>query len=74
MYATVRDHYTYYFKLGNSIVHAGITIDLQRRESEHRRQPGWANGHILQIGYAKTREGALAWEAEQRARGLPTGP
>ena len=61
-----RDTYKYQFKVGHKIVHRGITDDLERREEQHRasRQP-WANGHIVQVGNATTREAALAWEAEQ---------
>lgn len=69
-----RDTYKYHFKLGNRIVHSGITNDLERREAEHRRQPGWEKGHILQVGRRTTREGALRWEDEQRRKGKPTGP
>ena len=30
-----RDTYKYEFKIGNKIVHKGITDDLPRREGEH---------------------------------------
>ena len=69
-----RDTYKYYFKLGNRIVHAGITNDLKRREQEHRQKWGWGNGHIVQVGRMTTRQAALEWEAEQRRQGKPTGP
>ena len=39
--ATSRTTYKYHFKLGNRIVHTGITKDLDRREAEHRRHEGW---------------------------------
>ena len=68
-----RDTYKYYFKLGNRIVHAGITNDLVRREREHRQRRGWGNGRISQVGYITTRQAALAWETEQRRQGKPTG-
>ena len=71
---TPHDTYKYHFKLGNKIVHSGITNDLERREREHQRQPGWEKGHIVQVGRQTTREGALRWEGEQRRKGKPTGP
>ena len=63
-----RDTYKYHFKVGNRIVHIGITNDLERREAEHRQQPGWSDGHIEQVGNRTTRENALAWEREQHDR------
>ena len=32
--------YKYHFKKGNTIVHTGITNDIDRREAEHRSEPG----------------------------------
>jgi len=55
-----RDTYTYDYKVGNKIVHSGITNDLERREAEHQQR--WPKGHIKKVGAAKTEEGALAWE------------
>ena len=72
--ATSRTIYKYYFKLGNKIVHMGITRDIDRREAEHRQKSGWEWGHIVQIGRRTTREAALQWEEEQRRQGRPTGP
>lgn len=66
-----RDTYKYHFKQGHRIVHTGITIDLERREAEHKRSFG-ENGHILKVGRATTRDAALEWEREQAARGRPT--
>jgi len=43
-----RDTYKYHFKIGNKIVHSGITNDLDRREMEHKQK--WSNGHIFQVG------------------------
>ncbi|MDE2705704.1 MAG: GIY-YIG nuclease family protein [Gemmatimonadota bacterium] len=71
--ATSRTIYKYHFKLGNKIVHTGITRDIDRREAEHRQKPGWRRGHIVQIGRRTTQEAALQWEAEQRRLGKPTG-
>ena len=58
-----RNTYRYYFKVGKKIVHAGITNDLERRESEHRQK--WSNGHILQVGRRTTEEAARKWEQEK---------
>ena len=71
---TNRDTYKYHFKLGNRIVHTGITYDIDRREAEHQGTNGWGKGHIFQVGRRTTRESALDWEREQRRRGKPTGP
>jgi len=75
---SIRDTYKYHFKVGNRIVHRGITNDLQASESRHRTsgnsdtQGGkriyWKDGHIVQIGNITTREAALAWEREQHER------
>ena len=59
-----RDTYTYDFKIGNKIIHSGITKDLDRREEEH--QQSWPKGHIVKVGVAKTEEGALAWEETKK--------
>ncbi len=68
---TDRDTYKYHFKKGNTIVHTGITNDIDRRESEHRSEPGYGKGHIKQVGLRTTREAALEWEREQRRQGKP---
>ena len=63
----------YHFKVGNKIVHGGITDrDLAKREREHKssgnitringKQYDWANGHIVKVGNKTTREGGLEWE------------
>ena len=49
---TNRDHLKYDFKVGNKIVHSGITTDLERREEEHKQR--WPSGHIVQVGRATT--------------------
>ena len=51
------------FKVGNKIVHGGITNDLERREAEHQQK--WPKGHIKQVGYRTTRDAALDWEKEK---------
>ncbi len=68
----MRDTYKYHFKVGNVIVHRGITKDLPRREMEHQNSGSytnygsqrlyWSNGHIVQVGNITTWEAALAWE------------
>ncbi|MBC8403286.1 MAG: hypothetical protein H8E14_17510 [Candidatus Marinimicrobia bacterium] len=58
-----RDTYKYYFKIGNKIVHGGITNDLERREQEHQQE--WPNGHIKKVGNITTHEAALDWEKEK---------
>ncbi len=70
----MNDTYKYHFKVGNIIVHGGITNDLDTRETQHRNsckwtQYGamrlyWSNGYIEQVGYVTTREAALRWERE----------
>jgi predicted GIY-YIG superfamily endonuclease len=55
-----RDTYKYDFKVGNKIVHSGITNDLERREQEHQQR--WPKGHIVQVGRATTEEAAREWE------------
>ena len=58
-----RETYKYYFKIGNKIVHGGITDDLERRETEHQQK--WPTGHITQIGRRTTEEAAKAWEKDK---------
>ncbi len=55
-----RDNYKYDFKIGNKIVHSGITNDLNRREQEHKQR--WPNGYIAKVGRATTEEAARKWE------------
>ena len=68
---TNRDTYKYHFKKGNKIVHIGITNDIDRREKEHRNEPGYSKGHIKQVGFRTTRDAALKWEREQGKQGKP---
>jgi predicted GIY-YIG superfamily endonuclease len=58
-----RNTYTYHQKVGNKIVHSGITNDLDRRESEHQQR--WSNSHIMQVGRIKSKESAREWEKDQ---------
>ena len=69
--ATDRDTYKYHFKIGNKIVHTGITYDIDRREAEHKREQGWGKGHIKQVGLRTTRDAATEWEQEQARQGKP---
>ena len=55
-----RNTYKYQFKVGNKIVHAGITTDLERREQEHKQK--WSKGHIVQVGRKTTGDAAREWE------------
>ncbi len=58
-----RDTYKYQQKVGNKIVHGGITNDLERREQEH--QGKWPKSRIVQVGRATTEEAARKWEKEK---------
>ncbi len=58
-----RNHYRYNYKIGNKIVHGGITKDLERREEEHQQK--WPNGHIKQVGKKTTEDAARKWEEEK---------
>jgi len=58
-----RDTYKYHYKIGNRIVHSGITDDLERREQEHQRK--WPKGHIKQVGNRTTEDAAREWEKGQ---------
>jgi predicted GIY-YIG superfamily endonuclease len=70
----MNDYYKYYFKVGNLIVHGGITNDLNRREIEHQNSGRstvwqgvryyWSKGFISQVGYRVSKEEALRWERE----------
>ena len=57
-----RDTYKCHFKVGNKIVHGGITNDLERREREHKQE--YPDGHIKQVGHRTTEEAAQEWEKE----------
>ena len=59
-----RNTYKYDFKIGQKIVHSGITNDLDRRGDEHQQK--WPSGHIVQVGYRTTREAAMNWEGRKR--------
>ena len=59
-----RDTFKYPFKIGNRIVHGGITNNLERREREHKQTYG-EKGHIRQVGRRTTREAAGKWEEDK---------
>jgi AraC-like DNA-binding protein len=59
-----RDTYKYNFKVGNKIVHSGITIDLERREKQHQRR--WPSGQIKQVGYRTTTDAARKWKESRK--------
>ena len=58
-----RNTYKYQFKVGNKIMHGGITNDIERREAEHKRK--WPGGHLRQVGRRTTEEAARAWEKDK---------
>jgi predicted GIY-YIG superfamily endonuclease len=59
-----RDTKKYDFKVGQKIVHSGITNDLERRETEHKQR--WPNGHLVKVGIATTEEAARKWEESKQ--------
>jgi len=58
-----RGTFKYYYKIGNKIVHGGITNDLERREQEHQEK--WPTGHITKVGRKTTEEAARQWEEKK---------
>jgi len=58
-----RDTAKYHFKVGNKIVHGGISKDLEQREAEHQQK--WPKGHIKQVGKKTTQDAARKWEKEK---------
>ena len=60
--AKPRNTHKYKFKIGNKVVHGGITKDLERRDLEHKQT--WPKGHIVQVGRKTTEEAARKWEEE----------
>ena len=57
-----RTWYKYYQKIGNKVVHGGITQDLEQREQEHQQK--WHKSHITQVGRKTTEDAARQWEKE----------
>ncbi len=62
---STRDTYKYQFKVGNKIVHSGITNNLERREQEHKQN--WPKGQIEQVGRRTTEDAARKWEKDSGA-------
>ena len=58
-----RDTYKYQQKIGNKVVHGGITNDLERRDQEHQQR--WPDSHIKQVGRKSTEEAGRAWEKKK---------
>ena len=58
-----RNTIKYEFKVGNKIVHGGITNDPNRREKEHQNK--WPNGHIVKVGRRTTEDAAREWEKKK---------
>jgi len=54
----------YDFKVGDRIVHSGITQDPQRRASEHKQR--WPNGRMEIVRRGMTEAQARAWEATKK--------
>ena len=68
------DVYTLYRIMRDGVgAHVGITADPIRREQEHKREFG-PLAYMVREGWGYSRRDALAWEAEQRRLGRPTGP
>ena len=57
-----RDTYNYVLKEGNKILYAGITKDLERRETEHQKDKVF--NKMTVIGRASTLESAKKRETE----------
>ena len=68
------DTYTLYrIMMDGKEVHVGITTRPTRREQEHRATFG-EHAYMVREGAGYPHEAALAWEAQQRSKGRPTGP
>ena len=62
-----RNTYKYKLRVDGEFVLAGITIDLHRRQLEHRVR--WPTGVVERVGRRTTGRAAMAWLAEQKERG-----
>lgn len=63
-----RTHYRYVFKIGNKIVHGGITQDLEQRESQHQQHGAGAKATSSKL-QGKRLKKPLA--SGSRRRGIP---
>ncbi len=61
-----RTHFKYHFKVGNKILHGGITKDIDRREKEHKQNS--PDGRIIQVGRRTTEEAARKWKKDKGHR------
>lgn len=57
------NYYGYHFYVGNDKKHSGITIDPQRRQTEHQQR--WPGGKMQVVIGPVTESQARAWEALQ---------
>ena len=67
-----RDTYKYLLIRNGKRIYAGITTDPERRERQHN-QNRRVKVRLRVEGRAATEEAARNWEAEQKAKGIPTG-
>jgi hypothetical protein len=54
-----RDTYKYQVKIGNKIIHKGITKHLENRGAVC--QARWPKSRVVQVGRKTTREAAIVW-------------
>lgn len=54
-----KNTYKYVLKVGEKVVHRGVTNDLERRQAEHRVR--WPDGQVEPVGEKTTMEQALIW-------------
>ena len=54
----------YDFKVGDKIVHSGITTDPDRRETEHKQR--WPGGKLKVVTGPMTEQGAREWESSKQ--------
>jgi hypothetical protein len=57
-----RIYVKYKVKVGNKVVHGGITTDPARRLREHRIK--WPTCHMIIIGRRVSKDSGLDWEAD----------
>ncbi len=60
---TIRDTFKYKVRVGRTVVHGGITKDLERREEEHQQK--WPSAKLTQVGRRTTDEAAREWEKDK---------
>lgn len=63
--------YKYRLKVGERVVHHGITTDLLRREREHRRR--WPHARIEQVGEPTSHREAWEWERQVKRGAASAG-